>query len=116
MTNIINIEDYDKEIRSIANKLCGGDKSLAEDLRNEMYISILTSEPSRSKPEKLRKAKFRAIDYLRSNARNYSYRGRIAHFSLEAMEESGFQIDTEGRVYPPGERLSTFWEDDDEES
>jgi len=114
MINIINVDDYDKEIRKIAQRLCNGDKILAEELRSEMYTAILTSEAGKSKALYLREARCRAIDYLRSRARNYSYKGVIKHISLEAMKESGFQIDTEGKVYPPSERRSAFVEDIDE--
>ena len=41
MNKILNLDEYDKDIRRIAWKLCGGDPFLAEELRSEMYISIL---------------------------------------------------------------------------
>ena len=103
--------EYDKEIQMIARRLCNGDRSLAQDLRSEMYIAILNLEAGRDKAFYLRVAKCRAIDYLRSKARNYSYGGAIKHISLDAMEESGFQIDTEGNVYAPENHSSTFVED-----
>ncbi len=116
MNNLINILDYDENIRRIACKLSHGDKFLAEELRNEMYITLLTSHVSpcsggkddKSKARYLREAKCRAIDYMRSKVRNYSYEGAFQHISLEAMEESGFQIDTEGRLYSPEEQNSVF--------
>lgn len=106
MKNIINIEEYDKPIRRIAAKLSYGDRFLAEELVSEMYISILSSEEGKSKELYLREAKFRAIDYIKSRKRNYSYNGAIQHISLEAMEEAGIQIDTEGRVYEPEKKNS----------
>ena len=82
-----------------------------------MYITLLTShvppcnggkEINKSKAVHLREAKCRAIDYMRSKVRNYSYEGAFQHISLETMEGSGFQIDTEGRVYLPKEQNSVF--------
>jgi hypothetical protein len=108
MNNIININEYDKVICKIANKLSYGDRFLAEELRSEMYITILSSKDNKSKAAYLREAKCRAIDYMRSKVRNYSYEGAFQHISLETMEESGFQIDTEGRVYPPEEQNSVY--------
>ena len=108
MNKIINILDYDESIRRIACKLSHGDKFLAEELRSEMYITLLTSKDGKSKAGYLREAKCRAIDYMRSKSRNYSYEGVCQHISLEAMKESGFQIDTDGRVYSPEEQNSVF--------
>jgi DNA-directed RNA polymerase specialized sigma24 family protein len=105
--------EYDKEIQMIARRLCNGDRSLAQDLRSEMYIAILSLEAGQDKALCLRVAKCRAIDYLRSRARNYSYGGVIKHMSLDAMEEAGFQIDTEGNVYEPENHSSIFVEDVD---
>jgi len=92
---------YDKEIQSISRWLARGDRFLAEELRNEMHIAMLNMEPGQDKPLCLRVAKCRAIDYLRSRARNYSYGGVIEHISLEALSDAGFQIDTDGNVYAP---------------
>lgn len=108
MNNMIKLEEYDKPIRKIAAKLSYGDRFLAEELVNEMYISILSSEVGKSKEIYLREAKFRAIDYVRSRKRNYSYNGAIQHISLEAMEEAGIQIDTEGRIYEPERQNSVI--------
>jgi len=108
MNKIINVIEYDESIRKIANKLSHGDKFLAEELRSEMYITLLTAKDGKNKAAYLREAKCRAIDYMRSKLRNYSYEGVFQHISLEAMEESGFQIDTEGRVYSPEEQNSVF--------
>ena len=116
MNKVINIMEYDKSICKIANKLSYGDRFLAEELRSEMYITLLTSrvppcngrKDDKSKAVHLREAKCRAIDYLRSKLRNYSYEGAFQHISLEAMEESGFQIDTEGTMYLPEEHNSVF--------
>ncbi len=103
MKKFINIKDYDKEIKVIAYKLANGNEFLAEDLISEMYITIFTSGFDKDKSLCLREAKYRAIDYLRSKAISYSYKGKIKHISLDAMEEVVFQIDTEGRVYPPSD-------------
>jgi hypothetical protein len=116
MNKVINVLEYDESIRKIANKLSYGDRFLAEELRSEMYITLLTShvppcnggKDDKSKAVHLREAKCRAIDYMRSKVRNYSYEGAFQHISLEAMEESGFQIDTEGGVYLPEEQNSVF--------
>jgi hypothetical protein len=116
MNKVINVLDYDESICKIANKLSHGDRFLAEELRSEMYITLLTSQipqcngekDDRSKAVHLRELKCRAIDYMRSKARNYSYEGAFRHISLEAMEDSGFQIDTEGKVYLPEEQNSVF--------
>lgn len=118
MNKVINVLDYDEGIRRIACKLSHGDKFLAEELRSEMYITLLTShvppcnggkeKDDKSKAAYLREAKCRAIDYMRSKVRNYSYEGAFQHISLEAMEESGFQIDTDGKVYSPEEQNSIF--------
>ena len=92
---------YDKEIKPMAKWMCNGDIFLAEELRSEMHIAILNLEEGTDKALCLRVAKCRAIDYLRSRARNYSYCGTVQHISLEAMEDAGFQIDTDGKVYEP---------------
>ena len=115
MNKRININEYDKDIRRIAWKLCGMDLFLAEELRSEMYISILSSKGIKSKAFYLKEAKCRAIDYLRSRLRNYSYSGVFKHISLEAMEESGFQIDTEGHLYAPNELSTKYITDDTNE-
>ena len=115
MKNIINIKDYEKEIKFIAYKLANGNKFLAEDLISEMYITILTSKANKNKSLCLREAKYRAIDYLRSKSISHSYKGKIKHISLEAMKEVGFQIDTEGRVYPPNDELTLYLDEIQEE-
>jgi hypothetical protein len=105
MKKVINIEEYDTPIRKIAAKLSHGDKFLADELISEMYITILSSdlgsENGASMSLYLREAKFRAIDYMRSKDRNYTYEGTFQHISLEAMEEAGIQIDTDWQVYEP---------------
>lgn len=107
MKNIMNEDEsrdtmqYDREIKIISRWLARGDRFLAEELRNEMHIAIMTMEPNPDVRFCIRVAKCRAIDYLRSKARNYSYGGRIKHVSLEAMRDAGFQIDTMGNVYAP---------------
>ena len=93
--------EYDREIKSMARWLSRGDEFLAEELRNEMHIAIMNMEAGKAKHVYLRAARYRAIDYLRSRARNYSYAGTVKHISLEAMTEAGFQIDTDKNVYAP---------------
>ena len=66
-----------------------------------MHIAIMNMDQDADKPFCLRVAKCRAIDYLRSRARNYSYGGVVKHISLEALGDAGFQIDSAGKVYPP---------------
>ena len=83
---------YDKEIQILAKWLCRGNSFLAEELRSEMHIAIMNMEEGQDKALCLRVAKFRAIDYIRSRAINYSYGGAFQHISLEAMENAGFQI------------------------
>ena len=92
---------YDKEIKSMSRWLARGDRFLAEELRSEMHIAILNMEQDQDKAFCLRVAKCRAIDYLRSRARNYSYGGAFKHVSLDALMDAGFQIDTMGNVYAP---------------
>lgn len=99
---------YDRGIRLIARRLSHGDRFLAEELRSEMHIAILDLEPGQDIAFCFRVAKCRAIDYLRSRARNYSYSGAVTHISLESMEEAGFQIDTAGQVYAPENCSSGF--------
>jgi len=93
--------EFDKGIKAIARKLSNGDKFLAEELRSEMHIAILGMEEGYNMGYYFRAAKNKAIDYLRSKAFNYSWGAVIKHISLEAMEEAGFQIDSEGKVYAP---------------
>ena len=115
MNNIMKDSmEYDKELRAIARWLSRGDRFLAEELRSEMHIAILNMEAGKAKPFYLRVAKCRAIDYLRSRARNYSYGGAIKHISLEAMTDAGFQIDTERNVYAPKNNYSTNMGDPDD--
>lgn len=111
MKKIINITEYDKDIRGIAYKLANGNEFLAEELRSEMYMVILTSGANKDRSKCLREAKCRAIDYLRSKAMSHSYKGKIIHVSFEAMEEAGYQIDTEGRIYPPNDEKASYLED-----
>ena len=98
---------YDDDIQIISRWLCNGDPFLAEELRSEMHIAILNMDEGLDRALYIRVAKFRAIDYLRSRATNYSYAGVFQHISLEAMEDAGFQIDTEGHVYTPYSSSST---------
>lgn len=99
--------EYDRGIQAIAKKLSNGDLFLAEELRSEMHIAILNMETGRDKGYYFRAAKNKAIDYLKSKARNYSYGDVVKHISLEAMEDAGFQIDTEGNMYAPEGYSST---------
>ena len=108
MNNIIkDSTKYDRGIRAIARKLSNGNVFLAEELRSEMHIAILNMESGRDNGYYYRAAKNKAIDYLKSKARNYSYGDVIKHISLEAMEDAGFQIDAEGNMYTPEGYLST---------
>ena len=93
--------EFDEGFQAIAGRLSNGDRFLAEELRSEMHIAILSMETGRDKGYYFRAAKNKAIDYLKSKARNYSYGDLIKHISLEAMEEAGFQIDTDGNIYAP---------------
>jgi hypothetical protein len=102
---------YDRDLGRIAWRMCNGDTHLAEDLRSEMHLALLMLPAGRDKAFYLWKAKCKAIDYLRSKARNYSYGGVVKHVSLEAMEKAGFQIDTEGNVYAPESHASALEED-----
>ncbi len=92
---------YDKEIQILAKWLCRGDSFLAEELRSEMHIAIMNMEEGQDRALCIRVAKFRAIDYIRSRAINYSYGGAFQHISLEAMENAGFQIDSDKNIYEP---------------
>lgn len=115
MNNIIkDTAEYGKEIQSIARWLSRGDTFLAEELRNEMHIAIMNMEAGKPKSFYLRVAKCKAIDYLRSRARHYSYGGVVKHVSLEAIRKAGYQIDTEGNVYTPKNNYSTDIGDSDE--
>lgn len=108
MKNLIkDSTEFDKGIRAIARKLSNGDSFLAEELRSEMHIAILNMEAGQEKGYYFRAAKNKAIDYLRSRARNYSYAASFKHISLEVMQAAGFQIDTEGKVYAPENYSST---------
>ncbi|MFC1716463.1 hypothetical protein ACFL6S_22525 [Candidatus Poribacteria bacterium] len=93
--------EFDKEIQVISGWLSRGDKFLAEELRSEMHIAIMNMEEGKPRSFYLRVAKCRAIDYLRSRSRHYSYGGVIKHVSLQAIRTAGYQIDTDGNVYLP---------------
>ncbi len=93
--------EFDQGFQAIAKKLSNGDRFLAEELRSEMHIAVLNMEVGRDRAYYFRAAKNKAIDYIKSKARNYSYGDLVKHISLEAMEEAGFQIDTDGNVYTP---------------
>lgn len=93
--------EFDQGFQAIAKKLSNGDSFLAEELRSEMHIAVLSMEVGRDRAYYFRAAKNKAIDYIKSKARNYSYGDFIKHVSLEAMEEAGFQIDTDGNLYAP---------------
>ncbi len=102
MKNIIkDTMGFDKEIQAIAGWLTRGDRFLAEELRSEMHIAIMNMEEGKPRSFYLRVAKCRAIDYLRSRSRHYSYGGAIKHVSLQSIRTAGYQIDTDGNVYPP---------------
>jgi hypothetical protein len=105
--------EFDEGFQAIAKKLSNGDRFLAEELRSEMHIAVLSMETGRDRGYYFRAAKNKAIDYLKSKARNYSYDDLIKHISLNAMEDAGFQIDTEGKVYAPEKYTSTDMGDPD---
>lgn len=99
--------EYDQGIQAIARKLSSGDKFLAEELRSEMHIALLGMEEGKDKGYYYRAAKNKAIDYLKSKARNYSYGAVFQHISIEAMADSGFQLDSQGKLYKPEKYSST---------
>ena len=74
-------------------------------MRKRLFMKKIIKDSSmelgRDKAYYFRAAKNKAIDYLKSKARNYSYADAIKHISIEAMENAGFQIDTAGKVYAP---------------
>jgi DNA-directed RNA polymerase specialized sigma24 family protein len=106
--------EFDAGFQAIARKLSNGDNLLAEELRSEMHIAVLSMEIGRDKAYYFRAAKNKAIDYLKSKARNYSYGDLVKHISLNAMEDAGFQIDTDGNVYAPEKyKLTEIREPDD---
>lgn len=105
--------EFDEGFQAIARKLSNGDSLLAEELRSEMHIAVLSMETGRDKGYYFRAAKNKAIDYLKSKARNYSYGDLVKHISLDAMKDAGFQIDTEGNVYAPEKYTSTDMGDPD---
>ena len=105
MNNIMkDTMEYDKKIQSIARWLSRSDKFLAEELRNEMHVAIMNMEAGKPMKVYLQAARYKAIDYLRSRARNYSYNGVVKHISLDAILDAGFQIDTDKNVHAPNER------------
>ena len=69
------ISVYDEDIRNIADELSHGDKFLAEELRSEMYIYILTALEA-SKSLNLANARQKAIDYLSRRLRG-SYESKL---------------------------------------
>ena len=105
--------EFDEGFQAIAKKLSNGDHFLAEELRSEMHIAVLSMEIGRDKAYYFRAAKNKAIDYIKSKARNYSYGDFIKHISLDAMEDAGFQIDAKGNVYAPEKYISTDMGDPD---
>jgi len=54
---------YDKQIKEIAEKLAYGDSFLAEELRSEMDLSVLTSKLA-DRETVLSIARLKAVDYL----------------------------------------------------
>jgi hypothetical protein len=80
---------FDEGFQAIARKLSNGDRFLAEELRSEMHIAVLSMEVGRDKAYYFRAAKYKAIDYIKSKARNYSYGDLVKHISLDAMEDAG---------------------------
>jgi len=92
---------FDEGFQAIARKLSNGDNFLAEELRSEMHIAVLNMEIGRENAYYFRAAKNKAIDYVKSKARNYSYENMVKHVSLDAMKDAGFQIDIDGNVYAP---------------
>lgn len=98
--------EFDQGIKAIARKLSNGEKFLFEELRSEMHIAILGMEEGQNKGYYFRAAKNKAIDYLKSKARNYSYGAVFQHISIEAMYDSGFQLDTQGKLYKPEKYFS----------
>lgn len=98
--------EYDNEIQLMAKRLSWGDTFLADDLRSEMHIAIMNMEVGKPKRIYLQAAKYKAIDYIRSRARNYSYGGVIKHFSIDALIEAGFQIDLDKNLYSPNDDFS----------
>jgi len=108
MKKLINLDRYCREIEMIANSLSGGDEALAGEIVSEIFIAILSSSRSRkamrNSSKRVQESRNRGVDYLRRRERQYSFRG-MRHISLEAMEELGFQVDTDGKVYPPERKV-----------
>ncbi len=115
MNNIIkDTMEYDNDFQIIAGWFAKGDRFTAEELRSEMHIAIMNMEAGRDRSFYLRVAKCRAMDYLRSRARHYSYGDVIKHVSLESVRTAGYQIDTDGNVYRPTEDSSINMEGTDD--
>ncbi len=91
---------YDKGIQKIAAHMTGCSikhpSFLAEELRSEMHVAILEMEDGLSEKAYLRRAGDRAKNFIRQEAKHSRY-----NISLDAMQESGYQVDTSKRVYAP---------------
>lgn len=106
MKYIIN-KEYEIEISKIVTKLCGNNKTLSEEVKNELYFAVLTSPHDKNNIKLcLHEAKCKAIDYMRML--NKQQPRNIKFVSLESMLESGFQLDLDGKVYAPGNFDSTI--------
>lgn len=100
MKYIIN-ERYEIEINKLVARLCGNNNMLSEEIKNELYLAILTSPHAKNNMRLcLHEAKCKAIDYMRTLNRQRPR--NIKFVSLESMLESGFQLDLDGKVYAPG--------------
>ena len=68
----MDITEYMVGIKRIALKLSGGNSFLFEDLRSEMYSTLLGMTAGQDAGYYFRAVKNRAIDYLKSRKSDYS--------------------------------------------
>ncbi len=65
------VDKYNSKIKEIADKMSHGDTFLAEELRSEMFISLLTDK-TEEEPTRLNNARQRAREYLSKTLRKAS--------------------------------------------
>jgi len=104
---IPDLDNWMVAIHRLARRFAGSRDDIKDDLVGEMYLALVESlqnYPDQKAGFYYRCITRRAIDFRKSKRCNYSYKNRVPHISLEAMDDAGFQITTTGEVIYPGNR------------
>jgi len=97
--------ELEKSIKWYAYRLTYQTPDIFDDVCQEMRLVIWQLPEGMENGYYMRAARNKAIDYLKSKRRNYSYNDQFEHIPFDLLKENDFEFDTTLDLHYPGKRI-----------